>query len=89
MLTLKLFLTIAVLQILPTAAPIAPRQTGPFTLVPVMGSGTGILNTSSGSLDSGIYTEYQGQLIGGELEQELEELYAEFEGGKAEFEEEE
>jgi hypothetical protein len=72
MLSLKLFLTISLLQILATAAPLLPRQ-GPIEIFPVEGGGNGILNTLVGPSETGIYTEIQRQPIEGHNVQELEE----------------
>jgi hypothetical protein len=68
MLSLKFFLTLALMQFLAAAAPIAEPQGG-FTLVPVVGGGSGILNTPTGGPAS-IYTEIQSLPI--EVESEME-----------------
>jgi hypothetical protein len=68
MLSLKIFLTVTLLQILAVATPIAPRQV--LTLFPVEGGGDGILNTPTGGPAS-IYTEFEGE-PSSEIEQEFE-----------------
>jgi hypothetical protein len=57
MLSLKFFFALAVPQFLAAAAPIADPQGG-FTLAPVVGGGSGLLNTPTGGPAS-IYTEIQ------------------------------
>jgi hypothetical protein len=57
MLSLKFFLALAAPQFLAAAAPIADPQGG-FTLAPVVGGGSGLLNTPTGGPAS-IYTEIQ------------------------------
>ena len=57
MLSLKLFLALAVPQFLAAAAHIADPQGG-FTLAPVVGGGSGLLNTPTGGPAS-ICTEIQ------------------------------
>lgn len=70
MLSLKVVLTLAVLQFLAAAAPIAEPQGG-FTLVPVVGGGSGILNTPTNGPAS-IYTELQNIPLDVESEIEFE-----------------
>jgi len=59
--SLKFLITISLLQILASAAPILPRQ---IELLPVKGGGSGILNTLVGPIDGGMHTELQTLPIG-------------------------
>lgn len=68
MLSVKLLITISLLQILASAAPIRPRQ---IELLPVKGGGNGILNTPVGPVDGGMHTELQSMSIGKRNAQEL------------------
>jgi hypothetical protein len=70
MLSLKFILTLAVPQFLAAAAPIADAQGG-FTLVPVVGGGSRLLNTPTGGPAS-IYTEIQSLPIKVEPEMKFE-----------------
>ncbi len=70
MVSLKVVLTLAMLQFLAAAAPIAEPQGG-FTLVPVVGGGSGMLNTPTNGPAS-IYTELQGLPLEAESEMEFE-----------------
>ena len=70
MLSLKFILTLAVPQFLAAAARIADAQGG-FTLVPVVGGGSGLLNTPTRGPAS-IYTEIQSLPIEVEPEMKFE-----------------
>jgi hypothetical protein len=69
MLSLKIFLNLALLQVFAAAAPIANPQT--LNIVPPLGSDTGILNTAVNGPAS-IYTELQGEPLYLDSETEFE-----------------